>query len=89
MKTINWLVRIRNKQFWISVIPAIALVIQAVAAVFGWTPDFSNLVGKLVTVVDAVFALLVILGIVVDPTTAGIGDSKRALGYDEPYQDKE
>ncbi|MBR0513082.1 MAG: phage holin [Clostridia bacterium] len=89
MKTINWLVRIRNKQFWVSVIPAIALVIQAVAAVFGWTPDFSNLVGKLVTVVDAVFALLVILGIVVDPTTAGIGDSKRALGYDEPYQDKE
>jgi phi LC3 family holin len=89
MKTINWLVRIRNKQFWVSVIPAIALVIQAVAAVFGWTPDFSNLVGKLVTVVDAVFALLVILGIVVDPTTAGIRDSKRALGYDEPYQDKE
>ena len=89
MKTINWLVRIRNKQFWVSVIPAIALVIQAVAAVFGCTPDFSNLIGKLVTVVDAVFALLVILGIVVDPTTAGIGDSKRALGYDEPYQDKE
>ncbi len=89
MKTINWLVRIRNKQFWVSVIPAIALVIQAIAAVFGWAPDFSNLVGKLVTVVDAVFALLVILGIVVDPTTAGIGDSKRALGYDEPYQDKE
>ena len=89
MNTINWLVRIRNKQFWVSVIPAIALVIQAVAAVFGWTPDFSHLVGKLVTVVDAVFALLVILGVVVDPTTAGIGDSKRALGYDEPYQDKE
>ena len=87
MKTINWLVRIRNKQFWVSVIPAIALVIQAVAAVFGWTPDFSNLVGKLVTVVDAVFALLVILGIVVDPTTAGVGDSERAMRYAYPYDD--
>ena len=32
MKTINWLVRIRNKQFWVSVIPAIALVIQAATA---------------------------------------------------------
>ncbi len=76
-----------NKQFWVSVIPAIALLVQAIAAVFGWTLDFSNLIGKLIAVVDAVFALLVILGIVVDPTTAGVGDSKRALGYEEPYQD--
>ena len=86
---INWQVRIRNRQFWISVIPAIALVIQAIAAVFGWTLDFSNLTGKLIAVVDAVFALLVILGIVVDPTTAGVGDFKRAMGYEEPYRDKE
>ena len=85
---INWLVRIRNKQFWVSVIPALALVIQAIAAVFGWTLDFSNVTGRLIAVVDAVFALLVILGIVVDPTTAGVGDSQRAMGYEEPYRDK-
>lgn len=86
---INWIVRIKNKQFWLSVIPAIALVIQAVAAVFGFTFDFSTLVGKLLAVVDAVFALLVILGIVVDPTTAGVGDSVRAMGYDKPWEDEE
>ena len=86
---INWIVRIKNKQFWLSVIPAIALVVQAVAAVFGFTFDFSTLVGKLLAVVDAVFALLVILGIVVDPTTAGVGDSVRAMGYDEPWEDEE
>ena len=85
---INWIVRIKNRQFWLSVIPAIALVVQAVAAVFGFTFDFSTLVGKLLAVVDAVFALLVILGIVVDPTTAGVGDSIRAMGYDEPWEDK-
>ena len=84
---INWKVRLKNKQFWVSVIPALALVIQAVAAVFGWTLDFSNLTGRLITVVDAVFALLVILGIVVDPTTAGVGDSRRAMRYEEPYRD--
>ena len=84
---INWLVRIRNKQFWVSVIPTIALVVQAVAAVFGWTLDFTTLVGKILTVVDSVFALLVILGIVVDPTTAGVGDSKRALSYETPWED--
>ena len=85
---INWTVRIRNKQFWVSVIPALALVIQAVAAVFGWTLDFTHITGRLIAVVDAVFALLVILGIVVDPTTAGVGDSMRAMGYEEPYRDQ-
>ena len=85
---INWKVRIRNHQFWVSVIPALALVIQAVAAVFGWSLDFTSLIGKLIGVVDAVFALLVILGIVVDPTTAGVSDSRRALGYEEPWEDQ-
>ena len=85
---INWKIRLKNKQFWVAVIPALALVIQAVAAVFGWTLDFSNITGRLIAVVDAVFALLVILGIVVDPTTAGVGDSVRAMGYEEPYMDK-
>lgn len=85
---INWKVRIKNKTFWMTVIPAIALVVQAVAAVFGYTWDFSTLVGKLLTVVDAVFALLVILGIVVDPTTVGVNDSKRAMTYEVPWDDE-
>ena len=84
---INWMVRVKNKQFWMSLIPALALVVQAVAAVFGWELDFGDLTGKVLAVVDAVFALLVILGIVVDPTTVGVGDSKRALGYQEPWED--
>ena len=84
---INWKVRVNNKQFWMALIPALALVVQAVAAVFGWELEFSSLTGKLLAVVDAVFALLVILGIVVDPTTAGVGDSRRALTYEEPWED--
>lgn len=85
---INWLVRIRNKQFWLALIPALALVAQAVAAVFGYTLDLNTLVGKILAVVDAVFALLVILGIAVDPTTKGVGDSERALGYEKPWVDE-
>ena len=83
----NWKIRIKNKTFWLSVIPAIALVAQAVAAVFGYTIDLTTMVGKLQAVVNAVFALLVILGIVVDPTTVGIGDSDRAMEYTEPWDD--
>ena len=85
---INWKIRLMNKQFWLSLIPALALCAQAIAAVFGWEIDLSTVVGKLLAVVDAVFAVLVVLGIVVDPTTAGVGDSARALGYSEPWMDE-
>ena len=85
---INWKVRVKNKAFWLAVIPAIALVAQAVAAVFGYDIDLSTMVGKIQAVVNAVFALLVILGVVVDPTTEGIGDSQRAMGYEEPWKDE-
>ena len=83
---INWKVRIANKQFWLSVIPAVLLVIQVVVAVFGYTLDFGDLGNKLLAVVNAVFALLVILGVVVDPTTQGVSDSERAQQYDKPVK---
>ncbi len=86
---VNWKVRFQHKAFWVAVIPALALVVQSVAAVFGLTLDFSTLTGKLLGVVDAVFALLVILGVVVDPTTAGLSDSERAMSYTKPWDDDE
>ena len=81
---INWKVRIKNKNFWISLIPAVLLLVQVVAAVFGYKIDLGDLGNKLLAVVNAVFAVLTILGIVTDPTTAGIGDSAQALTYQEP-----
>ena len=85
---INWKVRIRNKVFWTTLIPALALLAQAVAMVFGYKIDLDTMVGKLVAVVDALFAVLVILGINVDPTTAGFGDSERAMQYVAPWVDE-
>ena len=81
---INWKVRFKNKSFWLALIPAVLLLIQAVAAVFGFTLDFGELSDKLLAVVNAVFVVLTILGIVVDPTTEGTGDRGGALGYDKP-----
>ena len=81
---INWTVRIKNKNFWLAVIPAVLLLIQAVAAVFGYTLNLGDIGDKLVAVVNAVFGLLAILGIVNDPTTKGLADSQRALKYDTP-----
>lgn len=84
---INWQVRWKNKAFWFAMVPAVALLIQQVAALFGFTIDFGPEVAKLLAIVETVFAILVLLGVVVDPTTKGISDSARALGYDEPHDD--
>ena len=78
---INWTVRIKNKAFWLAIIPAVLLLIQAVADVIGYQLDFGDISEKLIAVVNAVFVVLSILGIVTDPTTDGIGDSTRALTY--------
>ena len=83
---INWKVRIRNKWFWITLIPLVLLLVQQVCAVFGVTLDLSQLNEQLVAIVGTVFAILAALGIVVDMTTDGIGDSERAMGYEEPYK---
>ena len=86
MKNINWLVRIKNKQFWLALIPAVLLLAQVVAAVFGYTLDLGGLGDKLVDVANALFAVLVILGVVADPTTKGITDSAQAMTYDKPKE---
>ena len=84
---INWTVRIKNKAFWVALIPAVLLLIQVVAAVFGFTLDLGDLGNKLLDVVNALFSVLVILGIVTDPTTDGVGDSTQALTYTEPKKE--
>ena len=83
---INWTVRLRNKTFWVSLIPAVLLLVQGVAAVFGYTLDLGALGDKLLCVVNALFGVLAVLGVVTDPTTAGVGDSQQAMGYDTPRE---
>lgn len=84
---INFKARVKNKAFWISFIPAVLLLIQVVASVFGFTIDLGDLGQKLLAVVNALFAVLALIGVVVDPTTDGITDSKQALTYDSPKKD--
>lgn len=87
MTNINWIVRIKNKNFWLAIIPAILLLVQVVGNVFGFTLDLGDLGNKLMEVVNALFAVLAILGIVTDPTTAGVGDSAQAMTYTTPKKE--
>ena len=86
---INLLVRLKNKAFWLSLIPALLLVAQTIASLFGYNWDFVVLNQQITAIINAVFTVLTILGIVVDPTTAWFGDSQRALSYTEPNKDEE
>lgn len=71
---IDWKSRVKNKAFWLSLIPAVLLLIQAIATPFGYEWDFTVLNQQLAGIINAVFALLAILGIVVNPETPGISD---------------
>lgn len=84
---VNWKVRINNKNFWLMLIPAVLLMVQLVLDLFGVKLDFGELGNKLKEIVNAIFAVLTIIGVVNDPTTAGVGDSQRALTYAEPWDD--
>lgn len=83
---INWIVRLKNKNFWIAIIPAAILLIQAVAAVFGYTLDLGEIGDKLLDVVNTLFVVLAIIGVVNDPTTKTLSDSQQALEYTEPKE---
>lgn len=87
MNKINWNVRLKNKNFWLALVPALALLFQAFANIFGIKLEFGETIDKILVFINVLFAFLVLIGIVNDPTTVGLGDSTRALGYEELHED--
>ncbi|QQC73711.1 phage holin [Lactococcus garvieae] len=83
MNKINWKVRIKSKTFWLAAVPAFLLLAQAIGAPFGYKWDFVVLNQQLAAIINAAFGLLAIIGVVVDPTTAGIKDSQRVMEKSE------
>lgn len=81
---INWTVRMKNKVFWLAFIPAALMLVKAVANVFGFNINLVDIESNLIEVIEALFLVLSIVGVVADPTTEGVGDSERALTYDTP-----
>ncbi|EAC8477302.1 phage holin [Listeria monocytogenes] len=83
---INWKVRFKNKTWVLALIATLFFIIQSVLVMFGVTWDYTELLEQITTVVAAVFALL---GLIIDPTTAGASDSAQAQNYGEPRKDEE
>ncbi|AZF89016.1 holin [Streptococcus phage CHPC642] len=78
-KMINFKLRLKNKATLVALISAVFLMLQQ----FGL-----NIPHNIQDGVNTFIVILVILGIVTDPTTKGIADSERALNYDEPLDEK-
>lgn len=79
---INWTVRLKNKVFLAS---AAALVVSFVydwLALMGYAPALTESV--VLSVIDGILTAMAAIGIIADPTTAGVKDSERAMLYDEP-----
>lgn len=72
----NWKARIKNKTFWLAIVPAFLLVIQTLAVPFGYNFDIDGINNQLLDIVNALFALLAIVGVVNDPTTNGFSDKE-------------
>lgn len=85
---INWTVRLKNKAFWVAIIPAVLLLAQQLCGLFGLNLDVSGISEQLISIVGTAFSVLALLGIVNDPTTDGISDSSQALTYETPKKDK-
>lgn len=81
---INWKVRVLNKTFWLTLVPALALLLQTFLAVFNVRLELGETIDKMLVFINALFAVLMIVGIVNDPTTSGISDSTRAMTYERP-----
>ena len=79
MNKINWEVRLKSKTFWLAAVPAFLLLAQTIGAPFGYKWDFVVLNQQLAAIINVAFGLLAIIGVVVDPTTAGIKDSQRVM----------
>ena len=79
--------RLKNKNFWLALVPALALLVQAFANIFNLTLEFGDTVDKILVFINVLFAFLVLVGVVNDPTTSGFSDSERALTYTEPSED--
>ncbi len=79
---INWKVRLKNPVFWLTVIPAVIALVYTILGLFGVVPTISE--DTLVNAVTAIISALTTVGVLIDPTTKGVGDSDRALTYEEP-----
>lgn len=82
---INWKVRIRHEQFWVSLIALLLVLANQIAGIFGFDITIYN--DQVTAISETILSILGLLGIIIDPTTSGVSDSTQAMDYDTPRKD--
>ncbi len=82
---LNWKVRFKNKVWLASFISLIVGFVYSVLALFDVYPKVTQ--SLIMQIADQVLLFLGMIGVIVDPTTAGLQDSNRAMSYEEPWVD--
>ena len=82
---VNWKVRFRNKLWLGSFISAILTIVYTILDALGIFPEISEM--HLSRLIEAMLLILSLIGVIIAPTTTGIGDSNRAQGYIDPWND--
>lgn len=82
---INWTVRFKNAPWLYAMIALIVTFVYDFLSLLGIAPKVEQ--GTVIECARTILTLLGMIGVIQDPTTAGLGDSERALKYTEPYKD--
>ena len=82
---INWRVRLQNKVWLASMTSLLVSFVYGLLDLLGVVPAVSQ--SRIMEIVQSALTFLGVIGVIADPTTAGIGDSNRAMAYEEPYRD--
>ena len=85
MMKLNWKVRFKNRVWLGSFLSLIVSFVYSMLSMFDVFPDVTR--NNVVEILNQILTFLGLLGVLVDPTTAGLGDSERAMGYEEPWDD--
>ena len=82
---INWKVRLKNPVFWTTISPAAVSFVYCIMGAFGIVPALTE--SMVLNIAGAVITALTVVGVLVDPTTKGVGDSHLAMTYNAPRED--
>ena len=82
---LNWKVRFKNKIWLGSFLSLIVSFVYSMLGLFDVFPDVTR--NNVIEILNQILTFLGLIGVLVDPTTAGLGDSERAMGYEEPWDD--
>ena len=81
---INWKVRFQNKVWVASVVALLVAFIYDGLALLGIAPSVDQ--NSVLALAETLKKVLVALGVLVDPTTAGVSDSTQAMTYLKPKE---